>query len=150
MQWNHLGFFVFFSLLTFVVKVVLLFFPGQVLFKFILCFCFCILSVFFCLTHLLQQLLLLFIFNSLCFFIPVVHLYLCSLLLLHQAHSAPGLVTFMIHGHIFCSCLQRRSWSNFKTGISIGKLGWKKRNSLLTHLVQYNLIIRPVLRRNIQ
>ena len=109
-------------------------------------FCFCILSILFCLTHLIWCLLLLFIPH---FCTPVVHLYLCSLYLLYQAHSAPGLAIFMIHGHIFPNLLQRRSWNNFKIGISIGKLGWKI-IPLLTHLVWYNLIIRPVLRGNIQ
>lgn len=111
-----------------------LFSPGQVLFKFILCFCFCILFILFCLTHLIRCLLL---------FIPhfahlVVHLYLCSLYLLYQAHSAPGLAILWFMDIFFLTSYKEGLGIIFKIGISIGKLGWKI-TPLLTHLVWYNL-----------
>ena len=137
---------VFFFLLTFVVKTILLFSPGQELFNFILCLLF-LHSEYTILPYPSHPMSTSFIIPYFC--IPVVHLYLCSLYLLYQAHSAPGLAIFMIHGHIFPNLLQRRSWNNFKIGISIGKLGWKI-TPLLTHLVWYNVIIRSVLRGNIQ
>lgn len=110
----------------------------QCLFLYLFFFYCCvrILSVPFSLVPLSQALPLRFICNT-----PST-LHTCSthlssfLHLFSQAHSAPGLVNFMIHGHIVPSLLQRRSWSNSDTSISIGK----KENHLLTGLTLYNLI----------
>ena len=120
-----------FSLLTFVVKTILLFSPGQVFFKFICVFLF-LHSEYTLLPYPSHPVSTSSVYPLLLHTCSVpLSLFFASLI---SGPLSPRACHFYDSWAYFPNLLQRRSGNNFKIGIFIGELGWKI-TPLLTHLI---------------